>query len=137
MDKFGFQKYPQKHFESRLTKFYEGFRLPQRFNYDARKVQFSSLILIGQMTRNEALGKLKDPIYSQEQILEDFEFVSNKLGISTDELWEYFCSPKKTFKDLESNKNIYAIGAFFVKLFRIEKDDRYCKLWFMEYSGGS
>jgi N-acetyl sugar amidotransferase len=121
VDKFGFQKYPQKHFESRFTKFYEGFWLPQRFGYDTRKVQFSSLILTGQMTRNEALEKLKEPIYSQEQISEDFEFISNKLGISTDELWEYFYAPKKTFRDYKSNKNIYALGAFFVKFFLMEK----------------
>jgi len=28
VDKFGYQKYPQKHFESRFTRFYEGFWLP-------------------------------------------------------------------------------------------------------------
>ena len=47
--KFGFQKYPQKHFESRFTRFYESYWLVQRFGFDTRKVQFSSLILSGQM----------------------------------------------------------------------------------------
>ena len=32
VEKFGYQKYPQKHFESRFTRFYEGFWLPQRFD---------------------------------------------------------------------------------------------------------
>ena len=56
---YGYQRYPQKHFESRFTRFYESYWLPERFGYDTRKVQFSSLILTGQMTREEALEELK------------------------------------------------------------------------------
>ncbi len=121
VEKFGYQKYPQKHFESRFTRFYEGFWLPQRFGYDTRKVQFSSLILTNQMTREEALEKLQNESYTEEQIKEDFEFVSNKLGITTEELWSYFHAPKKTFKDYKSQENIYNFGATLLKIFGIEK----------------
>ncbi len=121
VDKFGYQKYPQKHFESRFTRFYEGFWLPERFNYDTRKVQYSSLILTGQMTREEAIDKLKKPVYTEDQIKEDFEFVSNKLGIKTEELWGYFNAPKMTFKDYKSQQSIYNIGASILKYFGIEK----------------
>lgn len=121
VDKFGYQKYPQKHFESRFTRFYEGFWLPERFNYDTRKVQYSSLILTGQMTREEAIEKLRTPIYTKDQIKEDFEFVSNKLGIKIEELWEYFNAPKKTFKNYKSQQSIYNIGASILKYFGIEK----------------
>lgn len=121
VDRFGYQKYPQKHFESRFTRFYEGFWLPERFNYDTRKVQYSSLILTGQMTREEAIEKLKTPVYTNEQIKGDFEFVSNKLGITTDELWQYFHSPKKTFMDYKSQESIYSVGATILKYLGIEK----------------
>jgi N-acetyl sugar amidotransferase len=121
VDKFGYQKYPQKHFESRFTRFYEGFWLPQRFGYDTRKVQFSSLILTNQMTREEALEKLKIESYTDEQIKEDFEYVSNKLGITIEELWSYFHAPKKTFKDYKSQESIYNIGAILLKFLGIEK----------------
>lgn len=121
VDKFGYQKYPQKHFESRFTRFYEGFWLPQRFGYDTRRVQFSSLILTNQMTRNEAMDKLQIPSYSQEQLNEDFDFVSNKLGITTEELWSYFHAPKKTFEDYKSQQNIYSLGASIMKYLGIEK----------------
>jgi N-acetyl sugar amidotransferase len=121
VEKFGYQKYPQKHFESRFTRFYEGFWLPQRFGYDTRKVQFSSLILTNQMTREEALEKLQNESYTEEQIKEDFEYVSNKLGITTEELWSYFYAPKKTFKDYKSQENIYNFGATLLKIFGIEK----------------
>ena len=55
VEHFDYQKYPQKHFESRFTRFYEGYWLPEKFGFDTRKVQFSSLILTGQMSRDEAL----------------------------------------------------------------------------------
>jgi N-acetyl sugar amidotransferase len=121
VDKFGYQKYPQKHFESRFTRFYEGFWLTERFNYDTRKVQYSSLILTNQMTREEAIDKLKTSVYTEDQIKEDFEFVSNKLGIKTEELWGYFNAPKMTFKNYKSQQSIYNIGASILKYFGIEK----------------
>ncbi len=121
VDKFGYQKYPQKHFESRFTRFYEGFWLPERFGFDTRKVQFSSLILTNQMTRDEALLKLKDKVYTKEQIDEDFDYISNKLGITVDELWSYFYAPKKTYKDYKSQENLYFLGAKFMKFFKLEK----------------
>jgi N-acetyl sugar amidotransferase len=121
VEKFGYQKYPQKHFESRFTRFYEGFWLPHRFGYDTRKVQFSSLILTNQMTREEAVEKLKNDSYTSEQIKEDFEYVSNKLGITSDELWSYFHAPKKSFQDYKSQENIYNLGAYLLKILGIEK----------------
>jgi N-acetyl sugar amidotransferase len=121
VDKFGYQKYPQKHFESRFTRFYEGYWLPQRFGYDTRRVQYSSLILTNQMTREEALESLKIPSYSQEQVNEDFEYVSNKLGITKEELWGYFNAPKKTFRDYKSQQSIYNFGAKILKLIGLEK----------------
>ena len=63
--KYGWQPYPQKHFESRFTKFYESFWLPKRFGYDVRRVQYSSLILTKQMSRNDAIKKLKTLPYDE------------------------------------------------------------------------
>ena len=49
ISEFGYQDYGQKHFESRFTKFYESYWLPEKFGFDTRKVQLSSLILTGQL----------------------------------------------------------------------------------------
>ena len=78
VDKFGYQEYPQKHFESRFTRFYESYWLPKKFGYDTRKVQYSSLILTNQMTRENALDKLENPAYDSETIMQDFEYVATK-----------------------------------------------------------
>ena len=121
VDKFGYQKYPQKHFESRFTKFYESYWLPKRFGYDTRKVQFSSLILTKQMTRQEALKKLSKPSFDPLTINHDIEYVANKLGISVQELNSYMYLPKKTYRDYKSQEQIYDIGSKILKFLKIEK----------------
>lgn len=120
MEKFGWQPYPQKHFESRFTRFYEGYWLPERFGYDTRKVQYSSLIVTGQMTREEALEKLARPAYDPELIARDFEYIATKLGISVEELRGHFNSPRKTYKDYKSQEAIYLKGAKIMKFLGME-----------------
>jgi N-acetyl sugar amidotransferase len=110
-ERFGWQPYPQKHFESRFTRFYEGYWLPTKFGFDTRRVQFSSLILTRQMTRDEALEKLKQPAYDPERLAQDFEYIATKLAITTEELRRYHDQPNKSFRDYRSQEPIYRIGA--------------------------
>lgn len=119
-EKIGWQPYPQKHFESRFTRFYEGYWLPVKFGYDTRRVQYSSLILTGQMTRDEALEKLKEPAYDPETIEHDFEYIATKLGISVEELRSYLEAPNKTYRDYKSQRAIYALGAPVMRLLGLE-----------------
>ena len=118
---YGFQRYPQKHFESRFTKFYESYWLYERFGYDVRKVQYSSLILTGQMTREEALEKLKSKPYTEDYLKKELEFISNKLDITQKELLEFFNLPLKSHKDYKSQENIFRVGASILKALGIEK----------------
>lgn len=120
-EKFSWQPYPQKHFESRFTKFYESYWLPKKFGYDTRKVQYSSLILTRQMTRDEALAKLAQPAYDEATVAQDFEYVATKLGISVQELQGYMDAPNKSFRDYRSQENIYMIGAKFMRLLGLEQ----------------
>lgn len=59
-EKFGWEKYENKHYENIFTRFYEGYYLPKKFGFDKRKSYFSNLILTGQMTRQEALEKIAE-----------------------------------------------------------------------------
>ena len=120
VDNFGWQPYPQKHFESRFTKFYEGYWLPKKFGYDTRRVQYSSLILTNQMTREDALEKLSRPPYDEDTIAQDFEYVATKLGISVEELQRHMDSPNKSYKDYKSQQNIYSVGSRLLKLLGLE-----------------
>jgi N-acetyl sugar amidotransferase len=118
---YGWTPYPQKHFESRFTKFYEGYWLPERFGFDTRRVQYSSLILTGQLTRNEALKKLKKTGYDPEVIEEDFKYIATKLGISPAELRSYFTMPKKFYWDYNNQVSLFKFGAKFLKFIGVEK----------------
>ena len=113
--------YPQKHFESIFTKFFEGYWLPERFGFDTRRVQFSSLILTGQMKREDALNMLESPAYNTETIEEDFNYIANKLEITPDELRSYFNMPKKFYWDYKNNESVFNMGAKFLKFLGVER----------------
>jgi N-acetyl sugar amidotransferase len=118
---YGWKAYPQKHFESVFTRFYEGYWLPKRFNMDTRRVQFSSLILTNQMPRTEALEKLtKDPYPSQE-MEEDLTYISKKLNISADELQSLFHMEKKSFRDYRNQEWLFDLGAKVMYLMGLER----------------
>ncbi len=120
-DTYGWTPYPQKHFESRFTKFYEGYWLPERFGFDTRRVQYSSLILTGQLLRDEALEKMKFSAYNLELIDEEFKYIATKLGISTEELRSYFTMPKKFYWDYKNQLSLFKIGAKILKFIGVEK----------------
>jgi N-acetyl sugar amidotransferase len=117
---YGWKPYPQKHFESIFTRFFEGFWLPERFGFDTRRVQFSSLILTGQMTREDALKKLETPAYDPLKINQDFEYIAMKLGISEKELRAYFAMPKKFYWDYKNQESMFNFGAKFLKFLGLE-----------------
>ncbi|MCX6403826.1 MAG: N-acetyl sugar amidotransferase, partial [Actinobacteria bacterium] len=120
MNRFDWQPYPQKHFESRFTKFYESYWLPKRFGYDVRRVQYSSLIVTGQMTREEALELLKNPSYDETNINQEIEFVANKLGICIEELKSYLLLPRRTYKDYKNQRQLYDYGAWVMRSLGME-----------------
>ncbi len=120
VEKVGWQPYSQKHFESRFTRFYEGYWLFQKFGYDVRRVQYSSLILTNQMTREEALENLKEPPLDETTVRQEFEYVATKLGISVAELDGYMKAPNKTFRDYKSQRGIYAVGAAVMRSLGLE-----------------
>jgi N-acetyl sugar amidotransferase len=120
VEQFGWQPYPQKHFESRFTRFYEGYWLPKKFGYDTRRVQYSSLIVTGQMTRDEALAKLEKPSYDVSNIAHDFEYVATKLGVTVADLQSYMDAPNKTYRDYNSQGHIYSMGARVLKALGLE-----------------
>lgn len=120
-DTYGWTPYPQKHFESRFTKFYEGYWLPERFGFDTRRVQYSSLILTGQMKREEALEKLEKPAYNPETIEEEFKYIATKLGITVEELRGYFNMERRFYWDYKNQLSMFKTGAKILKFLGIER----------------
>jgi len=110
-DIYGWKAYPQKHFESRFTRFYEGYWLPKRFGYDTRRVQLSSLIVTRQMSRDDALMELSKPSYDLNYEENEFEYISNKLDIGVEELNGYLNMPKKWYFDYKNSLWMFELGA--------------------------
>ena len=85
-EKVGYKEYGRKHGESRFTKFFQNYYLPEKFNQDKRRPHLASQILSGEVTRDEAFAELKKPLYDDLELREDTLFVAKKLGITPEEL---------------------------------------------------
>ena len=110
----GWRYYGGKHYESRFTKFFQSYYLPTKFGFDKRKAHLSSLIVSGQMTREEALKEIAKPLYNNIELQEDQEFVLKKLGIEKEDWDTIMALPKKTFRDYPSNYRMF----IFLRLLR-------------------
>ena len=121
VEKFGWQRYAHKHYESRFTRFYEGYWLPTKFGFDKRRVHFSSLILTGQMTRAEAMQKIAQRAYDEATIAQDFEYVATKLDLSVAELKAIMDGPNKSFRDYKNALALIDLGARLLRLVGVER----------------
>lgn len=119
---YGWLPYPQKHFESRFTKFFEGHWLPSRFGFDTRKPQFSSLIITGQMSRADGEAKLRELPYPIEEVERDYEFIASKLRISVDELKKYHSMPIKSYKDYKNQEFLFTLGSRLTRFLGLDRN---------------
>lgn len=114
----GYVPYERKHGESRFTKFYQNYYLPKKFNIDKRKAHLSSLIVSGIMTREDALDSLKVPLYDGNELIEDKEFICNRLGISISDLDNYIEAPNRHYSEFKNWDKMYY---FFRKIKQISQ----------------
>lgn len=110
-EKFGWEPFKHKHHESRFTRFYEDYWMPRKFGYEKRRAHFSSLILTGQMTRDEALVRISKPEMDEQFLKQEFEYVAMKLNFSVDELQAIFGGENKTYHDYKNKRYLIGIGA--------------------------
>lgn len=119
--RFGWQKYTHKHYESRFTRFYEGYWLPTKFGFQKHRAHYSSLILTGQMPRKEALERISMPAYDEKTIAQDFEYIAKKLDLTTNELQEIMNGKNKTYRDYKSNMPLINLGTRILKMIGVQK----------------
>lgn len=100
---FGWKYYGGKHFESRFTKYFQSYYLPVKFGYDKRRAHLSSLIVAGEITREEALIEMKKELYTEDQIRIDREYIIKKLDLSEKQFEKIMNAPNKTFLDYPSS----------------------------------
>jgi N-acetyl sugar amidotransferase len=117
---FGWQEYPQKHFESRFTRFYESYWTPKKFGYDKRRAYFSSEILTKQMTREQALEKISKPELDEVTMTKEFEYVAKKLDFTLAEFEAIFNGKNKSYNDYKNNLGLIKLGTKISNLLGLE-----------------
>jgi len=103
-EELAWKDYGGKHYESIFTRFYQGYILPEKFKIDKRRAHLSNLICSGQISREEALEEIKQPIYDPEQLKQDKEFVIKKFGLSNQEFEDFMSLPVRQHTEFATNK---------------------------------
>ncbi len=106
-DKVGYKEYARKHGESIFTKFFQNYWLPMKFGYDKRKPHLASLIVAGQMSREEGLKELDKPLYDEKELKEDKEYIAKKLGVSDEEFENILQMPSHKYSDFPNMTEKY------------------------------
>ena len=126
---FGWQWYGGHHMENRTAYFTNNYYLPRKFNIDLRYCEFSALIKSGQMTREEALEKIKQPKPFDEDILVE---VKKRLGFTDEEFEQVMNAPKKSFRDYKTYKELFEkLRWFFWVMYKL---DLVPKSFYMKYT---
>lgn len=120
-NKYGWLPFQHKHHESRFTRFYEDYWMPRKFGYEKRRAHFSSLIMTGQLTREQSLERIAKPELSDEFMKNEFKYVANKLDLTVDELQQIFEQPNKSYRDYKNKLWLIQLGAKLINLLGIER----------------
>ena len=104
-DKIDFITYENKHYESSFTKFFQGFYLIKKFNFDKRILHFSSDIRNKYYTKEEAIKKIKEPAIHPNEEKDLNEFIK-KLDLDEN---EFNFILKKTKFDTQNYKKTFLI----------------------------
>ena len=119
--KYGWKPFQHKHHESRFTRFYEDYWMPRKFGYEKRRAHFSSLIMTNQMTRDEALERLKIPELNDKFVESEFEYVADKLDLTPGQLRDIFNGNNKSFHDYKNKYRIFSLGGKILNLLGLER----------------
>jgi N-acetyl sugar amidotransferase len=115
---FGWRDYGGKHHESGFTKFYQGAILPGKFGIDKRRVHLSDRIRNGELTRDEALAELQQPIYTPDELRVESEYVRKKLGFAETEWDQMLAAPPRSHREFRSDRTAGAPILILLKALR-------------------
>lgn len=118
MNNLGWRDYGGKHYESKFTQFTQAHYLPAKFGFDKRRAHLSSLVISNQITREEALLEMNQPLYNEVQLDEDREYVTKKLGFSTSEWQKIMVAAPKTEHDYKNEIKLVGRIETFLRYWR-------------------
>ncbi len=106
-DELKWRDYGGKHYESVFTRFYQGYILPNKFQFDKRRAHLSTLVCSGQLTREQAVSQLAESGYDPELCAKDRTFVLKKLGFTEDEFDQYISAPRVEHTAYRFGQSLY------------------------------
>ncbi len=107
MKEYGWEYYGGHHHENIFTRFAIGYWMPKKFGIDKRIITYSAQVLTGQLTREQALEKIKHPPYDTDQMERDKEFVLKKLDLTKEEFERIWNQKNKYYWDYPSYMPIF------------------------------
>jgi hypothetical protein len=93
--------YGGHHLENRYTAFLHSWYFPKRYGRDIRVIADSARVRSGQLTRDEGLAVIAEPIKTDPQTI---ELVKRRLAVTDADLERILHAPKKTFRDYDTYK---------------------------------
>jgi N-acetyl sugar amidotransferase len=102
----GWQYYGGKHYESVFTKFYQAHILPVKFKVDKRRIHLSDLIMNSEISREQAIQQLAQPLYVREDLERDTEYVCKKLGFTSEEFDRYMATTPQPHANYASDAQL-------------------------------
>jgi N-acetyl sugar amidotransferase len=100
-EQFGWQYYGGHHLENRMTAFYHGIYLPQKFGADLRNNTLSAQVRNGALDREEAWAEYNTPPVVEEALLEYF---LKRLELSPAEFNRIMNEPPRAWTDYPTYK---------------------------------
>ncbi|MCK4364596.1 MAG: N-acetyl sugar amidotransferase [Thermoplasmatales archaeon] len=128
-EEFGWKWYGGHHMENKWTIFCDNYYMPKKFNIDLRYVEFSAFIRSGQMTREEAIKKIKEPIPVEDDLIEE---VKKRLGLTDEEFDNIMKAPKKVASDYKTYRSTFKLMRPFFWL--MYKADLVPKSFYVKYT---
>lgn len=100
-DKYNWTWYGGHHLENRFVAFAHLYVFPRRWQYDLRYLGHAALVRTGQLSRQEALTALEQPVTCPEEFI---DLVKKRLGFTDDEFDAVMKLPKRTWTDFPTYK---------------------------------
>jgi N-acetyl sugar amidotransferase len=101
---YGWIWYGGHHLENRTSSFLHSYFLPKRWDIDFRIAGHSAYCRDGRMTREEALGLMKEEPHIEDGLL---EFYKKRLSLSDSEFDQLMNLPKKQYTDFNTYKQTF------------------------------
>ncbi len=113
-EKYNWRYYGQKHGESLFTRFFQDYILPKRFGYKKKRAHLSSLIVSGEISREQALEEIASGIDLVNNLEVDKEYVIKKLGLNYNQFSDLIEKPLGVGK-IPNSKWIFNFLSFLIK----------------------